>query len=206
MTKKVKTPGKNVIVTADPPWYYAPRKAGSKFGSGAGGKYPLMNDKDILRFFDAFGKTIKADNAAGFFWSTSSKTKLLFEGFDILEKKYGWRFATLAFNWVKMNKDGTPFKGTGAYTGKGCEMCWLIVKGSMPVAEKLVPETLFAERQEHSRKPEEAILRINRMFPIDPIANDHIELFCRQPTAGYRSFGNQLQAGKDIFEDLDGLF
>lgn len=196
---------KKVVLYIDMPWNFATRKTGTKFGGGVTDKYPTMKPKEIKEFFKKLGEVVKADNAVGFFWCTHSHTKLLFECFSIMES-YGWRFTSLGFNWVKINKDGSPFKGPGAVTGCGSELCWVITKGSMPPHEKLVAETLLAPRGKHSEKPEEIRLRIQRMYPLDKTQYDHVELFGRNAAIpGWRIFGNAIN-GKDIFDEMDTMF
>lgn len=191
-----------IVIASDPPWHFNKRKTGTKFGGGASAQYPMMSDKEILRLHEVLGKEIakaNEENVAYFLWSTCSHTKLAMKCIDKME---GFRFATLAFNWVKINKDGTPWAGPGSYTGIGSELCWLAVKGSMPPVQKLVPQVILAPKGEHSEKPDEARRRIELMFS-DSTRN--IELFGRKSVKNWEVYGNQITKN-DIFVDVENMF
>ena len=190
-----------VVYAIDPPWPFAKRKVGTKFGGGAENHYPLMKAGEILRLFKLIGDVTTVDNAAMFLWTTNSHLPLAIK---CVEAASGFRYATVGFNWVKLNKDGSYFKGPGAYTAKGSELCLLAIKGSMPPTERLVSEIIAERKTEHSKKPEEARNRIERIFPLST-STRHIELFSRQANHGWESFGNQT-SGNDIFDDVKGLF
>ena len=194
---------KKLVVVIDPPWPFAKRKKGTKFGAGAEGHYPLMKITEIFKLFSLIGKLLSAKNCAMFIWSTNSHTKACMECIDYLDE-FGFRFATLAFNWVKINKDGTPFKGPGSYTSSGEELCWLAVKGSMPPVEKLVDGIILAQREEHSKKPEEFFNRVQRIYP-DNGDYEYLEIFSRKTRPGWTTIGNGI-SGKDIFDEIKEVF
>jgi N6-adenosine-specific RNA methylase IME4 len=52
--------------------------------------------------------------------------------------------------------------------------------------DKSVPRLMFAERREHSRKPDEALARIERL-----VDGPYIELFARSDRDGWDSWGDQ---------------
>lgn len=194
---------KKLIVYVDFPWYFADRKAGTKFGAGAGGQYPLMTNAQALKFYKALSVLIENENVAIFNWSTSSHTELLFQCLWEM-KDNGFRFATLGFNWMKRTKAGRIFVGPGSYTGKSSELCWLFVKGSMmPNGRKLTPEGIFLPKTKHSKKPDLVYEYIEGMYVGDEY--QFVELFQREPRAGWIGLGNAITKN-DIFEDIKEIF
>src|SRR5258705_7343164 len=101
-------------ILSDPPWHYNSRKAGAerldktKFGGGAEKHYPLMRDDEIAALrplLDAWA----APSCALFLWTTCPR---LDSGIDIL-KAWGFRYATVAFVWIKRAKAGTLIYNPG---------------------------------------------------------------------------------------------
>lgn len=186
----------NVIVV-DPPWAYPNRNAGGKFGLGAIGHYPVMKIKDIVESFKALD-SIASPDCAIFCWAVNPKMKEFFQCVEAMEK-YKFRYATQAFSWIKINKDATPFKGIGNYTASNLEPCYLLARGSMPPAEKLVHSVIMHPKMKHSQKPEEAQNRIERMYPLDKY--NSIEIFARRHRPGWRCLGGEL-SGLDMVEEI----
>lgn len=185
------------IIYADCPWHYNQRCTHSKtrFGGGVHSQYPTMTDAEILALGESV-KTIADTNAALFLWATMPRLPLAIK----VMEAWGFRYATNAFTWIKMNpKSGTPFTGPGFYTASNAEICLLGVRGRMTPARRLVNSVILAPRREHSRKPDEARDRIVQVFGDLP----RVELFCRFPAPGWDAYGNQLEGdGRDIRESL----
>lgn len=59
-------------------------------------------------------------------------------------------------------------------------------RGGPPRKGKDVPRLMFSERREHSRKPDEALVRIERL-----VDGPYIELFARSDREGWDSWGDQ---------------
>ena len=132
-----------------------------------------------------------------FMWATWPN---IMEAFKVAHA-WGFRFSTIAFNWVKTNRLAkcdscdrhTPFFGIGHVTKSNSESCLLFRKGSPkvrsnylsshleadPVDEDIVIENEIIEavRMAHSVKPEEARERIERLCGPDV---QKIELFARR--------------------------
>jgi N6-adenosine-specific RNA methylase IME4 len=122
-----------------------------------------------------------------------------------LIKLWGFRFATVAFTWIKPNK-GEPGKtkssreviakwglvqarfgiGTGYYTRANPEECILAVRGKPKILRNDIPQLIVSPRREHSRKPDEARQRIMMLTP-----GPYLELFARETAPGWRAWGNQ---------------
>lgn len=205
------------IILADPPWKYASRSHHSKtrFGGGVSTQYPTMTDAEIL----AMGPLVTAiaeKDAALLLWATMPRLPLAVE----VIKAWGFRYATAAFVWEKVTKNGQPWGGPGTYTASNIELLLLGVRGKMPPVRKLKKQVIrhaqlrypagtpalilpdgkskrMAGKIIHSAKPEvfrEAIVEVFGDLP-------RVELFCRRPAEGWDAFGNQLD-GMDIRESL----
>lgn len=175
------------IIYADPPWKYE-----SKYGSDMKkitDYYPVMTLKQIQQLPV---KEIAKDTALLFIWVTDSH---LPEGIEVI-KSWGFKYKTVAFNWIKKTKKGNTFVNVAPYTLKSWELCLLGVRGT-PVKNLLVNHNIYglveAERTIHSKKPEEVRKRIEAM--VGYARNiDKIELFARQKTPGWDVWGNEVES------------
>lgn len=183
------------IIVSDNPWFYNKRNAGTKFGTGAN-KYPLIKHEELLGLSDLV-KGVSADNCALFMWATMPKLKMAIELID----SWGFRYATNAFTWIKLNKDGSPFAGPGNYTSTGPELVLLGIKGSMLPDQKLVNSVIMSQKMRHSQKPEEIQDRIDLMYKGD---RKRLEMFARRPRDGWTTVGLDID-GKDIRDSLSDL-
>jgi N6-adenosine-specific RNA methylase IME4 len=100
--------------------------------------------------------------------------------------------------WVKTKKsaaNGLPFgitadslhRGMGYTTRKNAEDCLLFRVGAPKRLAADIDEVIFAPVREHSRKPGEAIERIERFC-----AGPHVELFARETRPGWDSWGDEV--------------
>jgi N6-adenosine-specific RNA methylase IME4 len=110
---------------------------------------------------------------------------------------WGFRFATVAFTWIKpctgqpsphvVAGAGAGFRiGTGYYTRANPEECILAVRGKPKILRHDIPQLIISPLREHSRKPEVARQRIE-MLTIGP----RLELFARESAPGWRAWGAQ---------------
>ena len=60
---------------------------------------------------------------------------------------WGFRYVTVAFNWFKANKSGTPFFGVGYYTKSNSEIALLGVKGMKTLLRVYFEEYASSGRQ-----------------------------------------------------------
>lgn len=172
------------IIYADPPWAYRDKRKGSL--GGATNHYPTMSIADIkaLRVSE-----IAADDCFLFLWATFPN---LPEALEVI-KAWGFKYKTLGFSWVKTNKkSGTPFFGIGYYTKSNCEVCLLAVKGKPKVCDNTVSSVLIAPRAEHSKKPGEVRMRIEKLCGGGQLSK--IELFAREATQGWDVWGNEVDS------------
>lgn len=172
------------VIYADPPWHYNSRRASAGiFGGGAGFHYPTMNDDEICALPVA---EISATNAVLFLWVTFPHLQT---GLRVIDA-WGFTYKTCAFTWVKLNPTCKGvFFGVGYYTKSNAEICLLATRGKiLTPAVNDISQVIVAPRREHSRKPDEAWRRIQRLYP----DQSRIELFARETREKWACWGNEL--------------
>lgn len=167
------------VIYADPPWKYA---------TDVSKHYNVVSFSDINNF--PINK-IASDNCALFLWSIYP---ILPECIETL-KKWGFRYVTVAFTWVKTNKNnGKPFFGMGNWTRANAEVCLLGLKGNLKRKSNKVAQVVMSPLREHSRKPDEIRDKIVELVGDLP----RIELFARQKTKGWDVWGNETDKFKEV--------
>ena len=171
------------IIYADPPWHYAARRTGTRFGGGVTDKYPTMTVPEIA------GLTIPAaEDSVLLIWTTMPYLDRCIQ--EIIPG-WGFRYITCAFTWIKTNRgNGRPFAGVGNYTKSNAELC-LLAKRGKGIARQArdVHQVILEPRREHSRKPDRVRDDIVRLFGDRP----RLEMFARTQTAGWSVWGNQTR-------------
>lgn len=159
------------IIYADPPWKYGRIIE----------HYNCVPIEEINKFP---AQQISANNCALFLWVTYP---ILPECIETL-KRWGFRYVSVAFTWVKTNKrKGTPFIGMGNWTRANAEICLLGIKGKLKRKSNKVSQIVLSPLREHSRKPDEIRDKIVELMGDLP----RIELFARQQFKGWDSWGNE---------------
>lgn len=174
------------IIYADPPWQFGSKAYQDNSRTMLSldkTQYPTMTIDEIKNLPI---KNIIADNAACFLWVTDSHLK---EGLEVLES-WGFKYKTIAFNWIKHYESGEVCVNFAPWTLKSWEICLLGFKGSMGKFKKSnnVRGLITSIRTKHSKKPEEARNKIITLFG-DSIPK--LELFARQKHKGWDSWGNE---------------
>jgi site-specific DNA-methyltransferase (adenine-specific) len=183
------------IIYADPPWYY---KKGVHDGVYQDGNrdirsvvqhYPTMAKEELEQLPI---KEIADKDCILFMWVTDSH---LDQGIELI-KKWGFKYKTIGFVWVKKTKNNKTCANVGAWTMKNTEICLIGTKGQMSKYKKSknVYQLIEAERTEHSKKPDEARKRIEQIFG----DISRVELFARQKTEGWDIWGNELENDLDL--------
>jgi len=170
------------IIYADPPWSYEQFQGkGEKYGD-------VSSHYDTLTISEL--KKIPIDNIADndcalFMWATYPNLPQAIELMD------AWKFQykTVAFTWIKKNKNGGFYSGLGFYTNSNCEICLLGIRGRLNRINKDVKQIVVSPLREHSRKPDEVRNRIERLYGT---RLNRIELFARNRVDGWDCYGNQL--------------
>jgi len=175
------------IILADPPWRFKVWSRETGCGRAADAHYPTMELDDLKRL--PIWK-IAAENCALFLWTPPP---LLQEGLEVI-KSWGFKFKTVAFTWIKLNKkSGGLFFGMGYWTRANPEFCLLATKGQIKRVNKSVHSVIISPIRKHSQKPPEVRERIVRLLGPLP----RIELFAREICKGWVSVGDEID-GRDI--------
>jgi site-specific DNA-methyltransferase (adenine-specific) len=163
------------IIYADPPWKYSTTNVTKK--------YPCVPIKEIQNFPI---NQICDDNCALFLWATCP---ILPECIATL-KRWGFRYVTVAFTWIKKNKcNDQPFMGLGNWTRSNTEICLLGLRGKLARKSNKVRQVVLSPLREHSRKPDEI-----RDYIVELLGDlPRIELFARQTVKGWDCWGNETK-------------
>lgn len=174
------------VIYADPPWKYQSkqpfRMQGTRFHR-LEEVYQTATVEDMSRW--DIGR-IAAPDCALFMWSTDSHLPEAIE----LMKAWGFKYRTVGFVWVKQTSKGNLVRNLGQWTLKSEELCLIGTKGrahGLKVAHN-IPQLVFEERTQHSKKPEAVPDLIEKMFGAVP----RIELFARQTRPGWDCWGNEV--------------
>ena len=113
---------------------------------------------------------------------------MLPEALEVI-KRWGFKYKTVAFTWIKENKksDGY-FTGMGYYTRCNPEQCLLATKGKPKRISKSVRQLIVSRLEQHSKKPDDIRNRIVKLCGDLP----RIELFARQRVEGWDCWGNEV--------------
>lgn len=172
------------IIYADPPWVYKDKS--KSHGGGAESHYVCTSTEELGKL------QIPAEkNSVLFMWCTYPQLE---EGLKLISF-WGFKYKTVAFTWVKINKDGSVYMGMGRHTRANAEICLLATKGKgVSRANASVYNTQLHPRSRHSEKPKafrEDIIRLYGNLP-------RIELFARQKTEGWDVWGNEVKSDIDL--------
>lgn len=112
--------GKYEIIYADPPWQYNDKGC----HGGVEKQYPTMPNEDIYKLPV---EKLAAKDCVLFLWATYPK---LPEALETI-KAWGFKYKTIAFQWVKVYPKSTDkfVVGLGRWTRGNTEPCLLAVKG-----------------------------------------------------------------------------
>lgn len=196
------------IIYADPPWCYDSRMALGKGAkrSSAQDYYSTMSLDAICDLKSSINK-IADDNCVLFLWTTFPK---LFDAQSVISS-WGFKYKTCAFVWVKENKkfnaeraaknEGIDdFMGQGRWTRQNAEICLLCVRGKPKRLAANVRQIVYAPIGKHSEKPNEIRNRIVQLLGDIP----RIELFARQSSAGWDTWGDEAPGSSTWLDNLLG--
>lgn len=177
-SEHINTPAEQrfAVLYVDPPW-----TPGQKGKRGAVEKYGLMPTSEICAMPVA---DLAADDAVLLSWVVNNGLQ---DGLDVM-KAWGFRYVTNAV-WDKYHMGlGNHFRGSH-------EILLLGVRGSVKPKFRGQKSVFVEPRQEHSRKPQEIIQKIERMYD-----GPYLELFARErPNSrqDWAVWGNQIAS--DVF-------
>lgn len=174
------------VIYADPPWHFGSKEIQKYKGERFRPLDTVYNTvkTEEMCLWDI--KRITEKDCAIFMWVTDAHMK---EGLKLMEA-WGFKYITVAFVWEKLTSNGKRVVNLGAWTMKNCELCLLGTKGAMLKYKKAnnIQQLVCAERQAHSKKPDEVRQRIKALFGDIPC----IELFARQQADGWDCWGNEV--------------
>lgn len=168
------------IIYTDPPWVYKDKS--KSHGGGAESHYKCTPTEEL-------GKLCipAAADSVCLMWCTYPQ---LPEGLKLLAA-WGFMYKTVAFTWVKINKDKSVYMGMGRHTRANAEICLLGIRGKgVPRKSASVYNTQLHPRRRHSQKPnafrEDIVLLYGNVT--------RIELFAREKTEGWDVWGNEVES------------
>lgn len=171
------------IIYGDPPWSFRTYSDKGKQRS-ADMHYPTMSKKAIQ---DLPIKNLAAKDCVLLLWVTYPTLEEALE----LIKKWGFKYQTCGFSWIKENKRAdTDFMGMGYWTRSNNEICLLATRGKPKRVSASVRQVIRSKIREHSRKPDEIRQRIVDLLGDLP----RIELFARQKHEGWDCWGNEVNS------------
>jgi N6-adenosine-specific RNA methylase IME4 len=172
--------GKFGVIYADPNWLFETYSAAGE-GKSPQRHYRCLPDSDLHSLPVA---SVAAENCALFLWVTWPKIESALR----LIREWGFVYSGLAFDWVKFNPVTEKFAFGGGYgTRKNPEPCLLARRGWPERRSRSERDLIFAPRREHSRKPDEAYERMERLY-----AGPYLELFARARRPGWEAWGNEV--------------
>lgn len=176
------------VIYADPAWTFTTRANTGK-GRSPEQHYDCMTLDDIKALPV---KDLASKNCVLLLWVIDTHLEM---ALDVI-RAWGFTYKTKGFNWVKTNRDGSPFTGMGFWTRanpEDCllginfnEDCLLATTGSPKRVAKNVRRLIMTPRREHSRKPDEVRESIEQLLD-----GPYVELFARSSKEGWDTWGNQ---------------
>jgi N6-adenosine-specific RNA methylase IME4/ParB-like chromosome segregation protein Spo0J len=174
------------VIYADPPWSFEVYS-----GKGKQRSAERHYDTSSLEAIKALPVApLAADDCALFLWGVWPE---LPGALDVI-RAWGFEYKTVAFVWVKMtNGEGVEPDGKGLHWGMGywtranTEFCLLATKGAPLRLAADVHQVVLAPVGEHSAKPEEVRMRIERL-----LAGPYLELFAREPHPYWCVWGDEI--------------
>lgn len=166
------------IIYCDPAWQYDDKAlAGNR---GAECKYDVM-ELSALKLIPI--QKIADKNCVLFMWCTFP---MLDSGLELINA-WGFQYKTVAFTWLKRNKNSSNFfMGMGTWTRSNQEIVLLAVKGKPKRVSAGVRQIIDSPIREHSKKPDVVRQRIIQLCGDLP----RIELFARTKVHGWDVVGN----------------
>ena len=167
------------IIYADPPWRYSDGGC----NGAAENHYSTMSIADICTLPV---KDIAADDCVLFLWTTYP---MLLEAMELMTA-WGFKYKSIAFQWLKLNKSGKGFYfGLGRWTRGNTEPCLIGVRGKPYkfVQSKAISQIVEYPVTRHSAKPPLVRDKIIELMGDMP----RIELFARDGAAGWDCWGNE---------------
>jgi N6-adenosine-specific RNA methylase IME4 len=176
------------LIYADPPWHV---RCWGK-APEAGGRHLPYAHMDLPAICRLPIARLAAAHSVLAIWVNSAEIDATLR----VVEAWGFHDAHEALIWIKVSRAGKPHIGLGHTTRKNTETVWFakggqgLVRTDKSVAQGFIaePEPIIARRREHSRKPAEAYVALERLY------GDvrRLELFGRRERPGWERWGNEL--------------
>lgn len=191
-------------VLADPPWRFKTYNEKGRnrcpdwrrFKGSPARHYDTMSTTELcaLPVCD-----LLADDACLFLWAC---WPMLEDALKVMSS-WGFRYKGCAFDWMKAHTgqidmfrdDAVALMGMGYWTRGNSEPCLLGTMGKPKRLSRGVRQGIIEPRREHSRKPDCVRERIEKL-----VGGPYLELFSRQPRAGWTTWGNETDKFKEAAE------
>ena len=173
------------LIVVDPPWKYNRTR----------GKGTTRNHYETMSAAELQAlpvEALAAPDCALLLWTTGPMYP---EALKLIDA-WGFQYKNPMFVWVKTTKADRPMLGLGSYTRSCVEFVLLATRGKILQYKESssVSQLLWAQRREHSRKPEEFYDRLAEFFGENfhqPQRMRKIELFARERRVGWYCWGNE---------------
>ena len=179
-------PWKAGVILIDPPWSFQPYSTNKTSPKSARHHYSLMSFADLKSL--PVGD-LAAENCEMVMWATQAQVPEALQ----LVKAYGFHFKSMG-TWAKRSRTWTPgceepkwAIGTGYVRRCRAEFFIVATRGNPKRASRSVTNFIEAANREHSRKPDQMYVDLERLFP----TAIKYELFARESRAGWRSWGRE---------------
>jgi N6-adenosine-specific RNA methylase IME4 len=181
------------IIYADPPWSYSNFQGKGSYFGDVSRHYKTMSKKD-LEELDV--QSIADDNCILFMWATFPNLSQAIE----LVEKWGFKYKTVAFVWVKMKNDMSEPRGDGMgfYTQSNAEIVLIGTKGKFKRNKNNIKQILLHPKSVHSKKPvivRDKIVELCGDLP-------RIELFARKEDKLFDEFKGWDVWGNEVDSDI----
>ena len=173
------------VLYMDPPWLF---NTWSKKGEvkAPQSHYACLSFKELEKLSIS---NVTLEDCALFLWVIDP---LLPQALRLIEA-WGFKYKTVAFYWVKLNKRAIAnrfdyFMGLGFWTRGNPEQCLLATRGSPKPLTRKIRKLIVEPVREHSRKPDCVRSYIEKL-----VDGPYLELFARQSgIPNWDCFGNEL--------------
>ncbi|MEZ6233818.1 MAG: MT-A70 family methyltransferase [Phycisphaerales bacterium] len=172
-------------ILADPPWQFTNRTGKVAPEHRRLRRYETMTNAEIMQLPVA---RVAAPQSHLYLWVPNA---LIGEGLEVM-RRWGFNYKSNIV-WYKVRKDGGPDRrGVGFYFRNVTELVLFGIRGKNNrtlAPGRRQPNVIVSRKREHSRKPDELYEIIESCS-----SGPYLELFARTARAGWRSWGNEVEA------------
>jgi len=172
--------GKFDVLVADPPWPFSNVKTGASMKSGSAQHYSTMAMEEIAAL--PIKHIVQTDSVAFLWVPVPLSYEIARSG---IVERWGFAFKTKLF-WEKGGRLGMGFWFRGQI-----EECWLLKRGDARPFRSSIRNVIHSNPRKHSQKPDE-FFEVIELELTKAGLNNRLEIFAREPRAGWIGYGNGL--------------